>query len=338
MTDNELVKKLKILGEIQPENSWKQEARDILLTQISNSVVTNNKINFWDKIIFTSRGVFSFLPRTAWAVICLVIIFTGGGFSAYAAKVSRPGDAFYAVKVWKERIQLAMTLNSEDKAKLDMKLASIHAKEITEVLADPKFNYPGNEKKAEQLAQNFQTEINTVKRRYSEINKLQDDKPAVADVSASSKPASGSGSGENSVVGIGDFQKNTDGKVYGVDSGKDAQGVQVYDPSAVKSGLEGKISTSSLAAKAVTGSSTIPAATIASGTPAEVNDDVSSNLDKAAQSFAAKDFSGAKDILEKVGVIIDKIDQNGVPNVPVAGTSTTDGKTSVGIGSSSETK
>ena len=124
------------------------------------------------------------MPATAWAVICLIIILTGGSMGALAAKNSKPGDSLYFAKVWKEKIQLAMTFKEEDKAKLDMKLANIHAMEITEVLSDPNFNAAANQKKAEQLAQNFKQEIDTVKERYSEINKMQQEN--------SSLPASGS--------------------------------------------------------------------------------------------------------------------------------------------------
>jgi len=66
---------------------------------------------------------------------------------------------------------LAMTFDKEQKARLDMKLASIHAKEISEVLASA--SYKGNDKKVEQLSQSFEQEINTVKERLSEIGQIQ---------------------------------------------------------------------------------------------------------------------------------------------------------------------
>jgi hypothetical protein len=341
MNDQELIKKLNILKEIKPESAWKQETRDILLAQVSNSVSEEVKVSAFEMIVYNFKNSFSFLPATAWTVICLILILTGGVTGTLAAKNSKPGDPLYIAKIVKEKIQLAMTFDREDKARLDMKLANIHAKEITEVLSSPNFNFAGNQRKAEQLAQSFNQEINTVKQRYSEISKMQGANPS-PDVSL---PTADIANGDDSKVGIGNLQKDGDSKVYGVESGKDNKGLQFYDPGAGTKNAYGASNVSSSPAVVPTAipltkqSSSSPSATAASSSAGAVIDNIDTTLDRAAQSFASKDFSGAKDILDKVGKIIENIDSTGaVKGVKEVGTSTEAGGAVGVIGSSSSKK
>jgi hypothetical protein len=337
MNDKELTQKLSLLREVKLESAWKQETRDVLLAQVSNSVEREVKVSWVEILVDDIKNSFSFMPNAAWGVICLIIILTGGGFSALAVKNSKPGDTLYVAKLWKEKAQLAMTFDKEDKAKLDMKLASIHAMEITEVLSDPHFHAADNQKKAEQLAQNFNDEINTVKERYSEINQMQQNSPVsvtsgVAVNNTSSNLAVGN---DDNKVGIGSMQKDASGTVYSVGAGKDSKGLQFYDPKA-----DLKKTTSSLVTPAVskvngTSSEAVPAVSAATSTPA--SDNITTTLDKASQSFATKDFSGAKDILNQVGKIIDNLDSGQVKGATESGTSTKGGGT-IGAATGSESK
>jgi len=281
---------LQSLKAVKPDASWKQETRDVLLAQISNTAAKEVKINIFETAAYNFKNAFSFLPNAAWAAICLVIILTGGSFGVLAAKNSKPGDTFYVAKILKEKIQLAMTFNQTDKAKLDMKLASIHAMEITEVLSSPDFNAAANPKKAEQLAQNFQQEINTVKENYSVINNIQQkNSPVPAIVNTSSLAANS----DDAKVGIGNLQKATDSSVYAVDSGKDNKGIQVYDP---KSAIKASSRTAATSAEAViSASSSAPAAIpqIATSSP-DASANINNSLDKAAQSFNTKIFPAPK--------------------------------------------
>jgi hypothetical protein len=313
MNDQELIKKLNILKEIKPESAWKQETRDILLAQVSNSVGKEVKVSAFEIAVYSFKSYFSFLPATAWAAICLIFVLTGGVTGAIAAKNSKPGDSLYIAKIVKEKIQLAMTFDQEDKARLDMKLASNRAKEITEVLSSPNFNMGGNQKKINQLAQSFNQEINTVKDRYAEISKMQERNLSAAVAESTVNNASGNSvsGNDDSKVGIGKLQKDSEGKVYGVESGKDNKGMQFYDPkTGLKTGSTSKIS-STLAVTPTTllnkSSSSPSAIAVSSSTAAAIDNNIDTNLDKAAQSFATKDFSGAKDILDKVGKIIENI-------------------------------
>jgi hypothetical protein len=343
MTDKELIKKLNLLKSVQPDSSWKKENRDILLAQISNAVAAPAKIGVFDKFVYDFKNLFAILPRAAWGIICLALILTGGTFSAYAANNAKPGDYFYAAKIWKEKIQLAITFNQEEKAKLDMKLASIHAKEISEVLADPNFNNKkGNEKKAEKLAQNFRAEINTVKERLSEISNIEEKKSSdIAETAAANIAAGMTGASNDDVkVGIGDINKDTDGKVHSVESVKDAAGIQIYDPNAKPNEILNSVKVSTSAAKTLSGGEKTAAASTsapaAAASTTSVSVSITDTLDKATESFNTKDFNGAKDMLEQVGTIIANIDSGTVKGIVESGTSTAGGDASSGaIGSSS---
>jgi hypothetical protein len=319
MRDQELIKKLQSLREVKPESSWKQETRDILLAQLSNSSAEKEiKINPFEVLAYNLKNYFAILPNTAWAIICLVLVLTGGISGAMAIKNSQPGDSFYVAKVWQEKIQLAMTFDKTDKAKLGMKLASLQAKAITEELSSPDFNAAANPKKAAQLAQNFQQEINTVKENYSVINKIQAVNPA-----ASVPQVAAVVNSDDAKVGIGNMQKATDSKVYTVDSGKDNKGIQVYTPAAkVKA-------SSSVSVSAATSSVVAPTATTSSA-------NINYTLDQAAQSFNTKDFSKTENILNQVGEIINNMDSGAVKGATESGTSTAGSGSGAATGSSSK--
>jgi hypothetical protein len=346
MNDQELIKKLNILKEVKPESSWKQETRDILLAQVSNSVNEEVKVSAFEMAVYNFKSYFSFLPSAVWTAICLILVLTGGVTGTLAAKNSKPGDSLYVAKIVKEKIQLAMTFDQEDKARLDMKMASNRAKEITEVLSSPNFNMAGNQKRINQLAQSFNQEINTVKDRYAEISKMQEknSSAAVAESTVNSANGNSVSGNDDSKVGIGKLQKdNNEGKVYGVESGKDNKGMQFYDP---KTGLQSASSTRKTSSTLVISptvllnkSSSSPSAIAASSSiAAAIDNNIDTNLDKAAQSFATKDFSGAKDILDKVGKIIENIKSTTgeVKGVKEAGTSTVGLNLPTTVGSSSE--
>jgi len=318
------MRRLKILKEIRPDSSWKQEARGVLLSQVSNAVGKEVRFGVFERISFTLKNIFSFMPQAAWGVICLVIALAVGSLGVYAVNYSKPGDSFYTARILKEKAQLAITFDQEEKARLDMKMANNHAKEISEVLADT--NYKGDEKKSEQLAQNFEQEINTVKERLSEIGKIQS-KNSVAKIplpavsSAVSNPAVINS--DDVKVGIGDISKATDSKIYVVEAGKDSKGIQIYNPNASTTGVLniGKIPTTTIAVNSSssassTATSTAPVAAM------NASDAINITLDKATESFNTKDFTGATNMLEQVGVIIENIGSGLVKGVSELGTAT----------------
>jgi hypothetical protein len=337
MTEKELIRKLNILKQVKLETSWKKETRDVLLAQVSNSAAKEVKIMIWEKVFYDLKNSVAFVPRAAWGAICFILVLASGGFGVYAANYSKPGDYFYTARILKEKTQIAMTFNKEEKVKLDIKLANTHAKEISEVLSDP--NYRGNEKQAKKLAQNFQDEINTVKEGLSEIGKIQEKNSA----GGTANVAANSIDNNDAKIGIGDLQKDSDGKVLSADYGKDDKGMQIYISSSSKATLGGKISTTTIVEKTLTAiasgsASTTITASASSTDSAVMSDKINTTLDKATESFNTKDFTGAKDMLEQVSVIIEKINSGEVKETNEAGTSTKPDNSLVipAIGSSSE--
>jgi hypothetical protein len=340
MQDKELVEKLNSLKDLRPDASWKKEARAVLLSQVSNSVGAEVRFGFFEITIDNFKNAFSFLPKAVWGIACLALVLTGGTFSVYAANSSKPGDNFYSARLLKEKIKLAMILNREDKARLDMKMATIRAKEISEVLASP--NYKGDQKNAAKLVENFQQEINTVKERLSEIGNIQDKNYAASIPKPERVAVDGSAvDNDDKPVGLGDIKKESDGKVVAVESSKDSRGVQLFEP-----GAGSKVSLNAMKIPTTTVPGVVSgfksSSTPATSTPAvimNVGEEINITLDKAAESFNTKDFSGAKDIMEQVGSIIENIGSGEVKGVSEAGTSTSGGEISIGnAGTSSELK
>ncbi len=62
-------------------------------------------------------------------VLAFVVLTTGVG-SVYAAQSSLPGDVLYPVKIGAEKVQIAVTINPEDKAYLHLKLAQRRIDEV----------------------------------------------------------------------------------------------------------------------------------------------------------------------------------------------------------------
>jgi hypothetical protein len=257
MKDQELIEKLNNLKGMKLNTEWKESARNILLNQISNSSKVV-KITFFDEIAFQARTFVSLMSRPVIAAFAIIFALVGVASGYDVARNSKPGDSFYAAKIMKDKAQVATIFNKEDKAKLEIKLASQRAAQISNVLSDPSFsNNVNNQDKVKELSQTFNQEINTVKQNIPQIKTTI--KP-VAPVVATAPVVDGK-------VGIG--------KVYSVESGKDNNGVQIYIPE-----------TQTTATK------------------------INQTLDKAQQSFDEKNFSGAKDILDQVNVIIDNINSN----------------------------
>lgn len=320
MTEKDLLQKLNALRDIKPNAVWKNEARGLLFSQLSNSAPKENK--FLEKVALETRYIFSFVSRPAWVAICIVLFAASGAWGAYEVKTTKPGDSFYLARVLSEKAQLAVTFDKEERAMLDMKFAQAHAKEIVEVMAKQDLSEPANKKKAEKLAQNFQAEITTVKERLEEIGKIRQEKEiAIAKAAVSDN---------DKIVGLGSLSRDDDKKVHSVESGKDVQGVQIYEPS-VSIGQKASGTADKEAPKPALSTTTngladdkiaTASAVSASSTAESVSFAVNETLNKAQESFNTKDFTGAKDILDQASAIIANIDNGEVKGAVEAGTST----------------
>lgn len=301
--DKELQKKLNILkSEIKPSAEWKKKNLENLLSQIS-SLEKVKEIPVYEEV--TKKGFFSVIHQPAWAVFCIILIIIGGGFSAQAAKNIKPGNSLYAARIISERAQVAMTFNKEKRARLNIEFAHAHAKEITEVLADPDFDHENDKEKAVRLAQNFKQELNTVKAKLREINKIIGE--------------------ENPIVGLGGTPE--EGIVRSVDFTKRENGLDFYDPTP-----EEKAEAPALA----------DAEEIALADAEDYKEEERATssegdiFEKAEERLLAKDFEETRSILKQVDEIIENI---GNPEEEeegkIKGTSTADQATGEEINSTS---
>lgn len=167
-----MFQKLHNLKTVQPDGNWKKNCREILYSQISsghaeNKSESNLKI-IWQSIM--PREVLMNIAKPVWAFslasVLILIIGVGG---VYASKNSKPGDSLYIAKIISEKAQMAVTFNEKEKAKLGLRFAASRAREITQVLEEPEATADGQNKKVEQLSQNFKKEINQVKNKLTMI-------------------------------------------------------------------------------------------------------------------------------------------------------------------------
>ncbi len=329
------MKKLNTLKEFKPAADWKNSARELLLAHVSNASGDNVKITFIDELAFELKNFFSIFAQPAFAVIGLFVLLSGGALGVNAARNTRPGDSLYAARIWGEKARVAVTIDRNAKAKLEMKLASARAKEISAVLSDPSFNNQDNIKKVERLSEDFKSEINTVKEKYDAINKMNETKVAVNPVLG---VASSNLEMDNAPVGIGAAKVAADdGKVFAVDSGKATSGIQISQP-ALTLEKPATIGIGKILPVAPTSTMTISASSTPVSAPTSTPSDLNKNLSEAEASFDAHDFAGAKNILEQFDSIIENIDNGEVKGVSEAATSAAVGVTSVDNGSSSQPK
>jgi len=172
METKDLFKKLNHLKDIKPDNSWKKEYREVLLSQISagrpeHEPKSNLRI-VWASIM--PRQIFINLAKPVWlaSAASAVILIVGIG-GVYASKNSKPGDSLYIAKIISEKAQFAMAFDDKDKVKLGVEFATNRAKEMIQVLKDTDETVSANNDKLEKLSQNFKKEINQVKNRLSVI-------------------------------------------------------------------------------------------------------------------------------------------------------------------------
>jgi hypothetical protein len=157
-------KQLNNLKRIKPDNSWKQENRRVLYSQISNSYAEQQQ-SLAERIREAFIGLRDSLSKPAWAVVIIATLVITGGLGAQATHYSKPGDTFYFTKKITEKLKLALTFDKQEKAKMSIQFSSGHARDITETLSDPSFD----KESAGELQNNFREELMSVRRELDTI-------------------------------------------------------------------------------------------------------------------------------------------------------------------------
>jgi hypothetical protein len=298
MNNNELLEKLKKLKEIKLDSGWKGQTREVLFSQVSNSVAILN-VPMKKKVSLWLKKVLSFSCQPAAIALGVFAVFAFGIFGAQASRNIKPGNYFYTARILSEKAQLAVTFDEEKKEKLNVKLASTRAKDITDILSNTDLNKEENKKKVEKLAGAFKSEINNVKSGLENLNRIKEEKVAAVSVEVEKTI-----SNDDAVVGLGAISKENDGKVYAVESGK---GLEIYSGATVKVPaviIPSEISTTS---------------TVENLPQATTSQSFDSKLNEAENSFVANDFVAAKQILEQVNSLINDMDNKEIKiETPIA--------------------
>lgn len=284
MDNKILIKQLNSLKDIKPDNEWKSNNREILYNQIFNSSNFNNEEKTGGFAIFAfPQKIMKFISQPAMVVILVsLIIISGGIFSARAARNIKPGDSLYIARIISEKAHLAITFNKEAKNKLEIKFANEHAKDITQILANPEFNIDENKIKIEKLTEDFKKEINTVKDKISKINtdEVKDNQDS-------------------------DYnnEKIDEAGVFSANLKKEENGMQIFDP---KTEIKEDDNQAKLDEPASMATSTIKGDEANTATNEELSaEDANRILEEAEELFDSKNYNGTLNKLEEAEEAID---------------------------------
>ena len=129
MTEQDLIKKVKKLEQIQPSQEWLDSTRHNLVVQIDFEQKADSKAEF---------GFFDWLKQaqSVALVTCLLLIFIAGPWlTIKASQPSLPGELLYSVKKATEDIQATVT-SKESKAQLQVEFAGRRLEELAKITGD----------------------------------------------------------------------------------------------------------------------------------------------------------------------------------------------------------
>lgn len=184
MEEKDIKNLLEPLKSVEPNENWVISCRSKLAFRIE----MERKKHLLDKDFSVLRGLFSFLENkpsrfaAKWAYalsIGFLVVASGGGATAWAAKHSLPGSALYSVKIAMEKIRLQASLSSEGKIRLQAQMTDMRLNELQKVVQsseDP-------EKKKEKVEQ-------VVNQISQQLSKANNQLPKMASVESAKNMAS----------------------------------------------------------------------------------------------------------------------------------------------------
>lgn len=167
----DLMKKIKGLKRIEARTEWKNSNREFLMSEIKSTMpAVDEKWNLeLSKIIFPWR-VMKLAARPAMALMTVTALVLGSGLSVSASQLALPGDALYGLKIASEKVQVALTFDKKESAKMHVELAGKRINEIKRI----KENTDSDEKKVRKInvaMDKFKEEISTVQNKLENLNK-----------------------------------------------------------------------------------------------------------------------------------------------------------------------
>jgi len=259
MTDRELLKKLNNLKNLQPAEAWKKSNREILLSQVENTSLDYEPA-FMENFFMVVKNVFSTIYQPVLVTMSLVLFLLFGLVFSHRILNFKPTDSLYIAKMISERAMLNTVFNKDAKTKMELEFATNHVQDIASTLADPQFNTEANQAEVAKLNDSFKTELAKVK-------------------------------------SLSATQVVADDTVHSADSGKDANGVSVYDPNA-------NTKTTDNTSNDVPSSTATVCTTSATSSDTVLTKDPQKIIDEAEKLFNDKDYSGAADKLKEINNIL----------------------------------
>ena len=271
MQEKKLIANLNRLREVQPNASWKQSNRDILLSQLAGSAEAPERASWFEVFenLLPERMVFVFSKPVAVFAAIALIIFGGSAISIAASQRSKPGDSLYIAKIINEKTKLALTFDSKAKAQLNLEFAGNRATEATQLLSEAGTDQNKNAQLTE-LTANFKKELDAVKSRLAKINSNSTSKNNDNGNTGGAGPA-----GDEKVQVFGSALEKTD------------QGLEVSD-------------------NTQNTNNNTEAATTTKPSEAAVFSPADSALADAEKLFDQKDYQGSLTKLKEISTIIDQ--------------------------------
>ena len=107
---------------VAPSSEFRRRARTRLLQVMNTPEARHNPAGMWLQSLLLRRVGYTFTIAS--------LLVASSGITVYASQNSLPQDALYPVKTVTENIQVALTVSSEAKAKLHLKLAERRIQEV----------------------------------------------------------------------------------------------------------------------------------------------------------------------------------------------------------------
>ncbi len=175
MDNQDLIKKLNILKQMEPDQAFLRKNRELLLSQISNAGAEN--IPSWRVFVISFSSVFKTVSRPAFAFGAFILmLFTGALFSNQLLEGAKPSDSLYVARIVSEKLKLNTTFNQEERDKLAIRFASDHAKDISTTLADSALT---DEEKVAELNNSFHKEVDNARNHLASVVAKSNPQPAV---------------------------------------------------------------------------------------------------------------------------------------------------------------
>lgn len=162
MYEREVIKQIKQLKKIQPDEKWVVFLRSEMLKKIEYSSILDSRsligvrdkssIRVGDRLRENDSWAWNFfglLRQPAIAVLSVLVILGVVGLVLVGiAQKSLPGDMVYPVKISVEQAQLKMVLDKTEKAKKEAEMTGKRAQELAQIIAEDNGNKEEDIKKA----------------------------------------------------------------------------------------------------------------------------------------------------------------------------------------------